>query len=131
MSRFHRLHLSQQASIGARRLALTVDLLLHGCDVGEDELELEGLKRSERVGVPRHLGVHECTHDEEKGVDLADPAEESVAETLSGRRTGDEPGDVDHLDSGAHDLSALAHLERVRRGDGQAGRRSPPTSRSS
>ena len=47
--------------------------------------------------------VFEAAHDLHDGVDLADVAEELVAETLARARAFHEAGDVDELDRGRDD----------------------------
>ena len=90
-----------------RRLSIWLSTV---ASVGEHQLQLEDAEVGERVGVAGHVVVLEGPQHQADGVGLADAGQEAVAETLPGRRPGDQAGDVDELDGGVHDLAAGAHL---------------------
>ena len=74
------------------------------------QLELDDAEVLERVGRAGHVVVGEGPQHEDDGVDLADVAEEAVAEALALAGPLDQPADVDELHGGRHDVLALAHL---------------------
>ena len=91
------------------RLATLVDLLLEGFEIGIDEFDLEGRELIEGVRGPVDVIVSKGTQDEDDRVDLADVAEETVAESLTLGRSLDQAGDVDELHRRRHDGSAVRH----------------------
>ena len=101
--------LPRQRLVGLGRLPPAIELALCAREIGEHELELERVEVVERVGAAGNLGVLEGTQHEHDGIDLADAGQEPVAQPLTGGRARDEPGDVDQLDIGVHDLARLAH----------------------
>ena len=62
------------------------------------------------IGAADDVGILEGAQHEHHGVDLADAAQEAVAEAFSRGRPGHEGGDVDELDGGRHHLARLAQL---------------------
>ncbi len=70
----------------------------------------------ERVGRAGDVVVGEGPQHEHDGVDLADVAEELVAEALALAGALDQAADVDELHGGRHHVLALAHRGEARRG---------------
>ena len=79
-------------------------------EVGEHQLELEGVEVGRGVGVAGHRRVFERPQHEEDGVAVAQRAEEPVAEALAGARALHQRGDVDDLEAGVHELLGVRHL---------------------
>ena len=143
-------HLVEQRLVALGGLAALLDLVLDGLEVGVGELELHDAEVLERVGRAGHVVVGEGPQHEDDGVDLADVAEELVAEALALAGPRHQAADVDELHGGRHDVLALAHLgqrvepvvghpghadvgvgggERVGRGERAAARRARCTAR--
>ena len=66
----------------------------------------------ERIGGTGNVVVDERTQDEDDCINFANVGEELVAETFALTCTLDETTDVDHLDSGVHDVLCLGHLRQ-------------------
>ena len=90
--------------------ALTIEAPLHRREVGEHELELEGLEVAAGIGVARHRRIVEGAEHVEDGVAVTQRAEEPVPEALAGARALDQRGDVDDLEAGVHELLGVRHL---------------------
>ena len=99
--------------VALRRPLLAVQAALDRRQVGEHELELEGVEVGARVGVAGHRGVFEGAQDVEDGVAVAQGAEEAVAQPLSGARALHQRGDVDDLEAGVHELLGVRHLAQA------------------
>ena len=102
------------------------ELRLDRVDVGQHQLELEGVQVVEGVGAAHHVVVLEGPQHQHDGVDLADAGQEAVAQALARRRPGHQPGDVDELEGGRHDLLRLAHLGQRASAGGRAPGRCRP-----
>ena len=91
--------------------------LLHHLQIRQCQLGVDHLLVAQRVDPAvdmDHVRGGEAAHDVHDGVDLADVAQELVAETLSGARPLDEAGDVEELDGGRSHPLGREHLgERV------------------
>ena len=115
-------HLVEERPVALGGLAALLDLGLDRLEVGVGELELDDGEVLQRVGRTGDVVVREGPQHEDDGVDLADVAEELVAQPLPLARPRDEPADVDELHGRGHDVLALAHLgERVEAGIGHPG----------
>src|ERR1017187_2695518 len=90
--------LDQRLLVAALRLLLgLVDPLLHGLEVGQDQLGRDDLDVSDRVDRAHGMdavGVLEAAHDAHDRIHLADRRKERVAEALPLARAGDETRDV-------------------------------------
>ena len=109
-----RVDLTDEGLVALGRLASPIELLLRAREIGERELELEGVQVVDRVGAADHVLVDERPQHVHDRVDLADAAEEPVAQALALGRAPLQPRDVDELGCGVHDLARRAHhRERV------------------
>jgi hypothetical protein len=90
---------------------------LDGCQVGQHQLELQSGEVVGRIGVTAAGGGHrrvlEGPQDVDEGVDLAQAAEEAVAEAFAGAGSLGQGGDVDELHAGRHDLAGLRHVGQL------------------
>ena len=117
------------ASLSSPRTFFCVgdEAALEAVEVGEHQLGLDRLGVAHRIDRALDMGdvaVLEAAQHMGDGVDLADVAEELVAEALAVRRAAHQAGDVDELELGRHDLRRLAELARrmSSRGSGTATR---------
>ena len=100
---------------GLDHLARLVAALLHGFQVGEDKLEVDG--RNIVRGVDPAVDVNdvfilEAAHHVHDRVHLADMAQELVAQALAAARALDEARDIDELDCGGSGLLGVIHLRQ-------------------
>ena len=71
--------------------------VFQGLDIGQHQLDLDRLDVRDRVDGPRHMddvGILEASDDLDDRLDLADMAEELVAEPFTLARPLDDPGDI-------------------------------------
>ena len=87
-----------------------VPSLFGTCEIGERQFDLDHPQVLEGILRPRDVVVAERPQDEHDRVDLANVAEEGVAESFALARTFDEPADVGELHGGVNRLLALRHL---------------------
>ena len=95
----------------ARPLGQRFGPAFHAFEVGEQELGLDGLDVAQRVDRALDMGdaaALVAAHHMGDGVDLADVAEELVAQPLAPAGAAHQAGDVDELDLGRH------HARRTR-----------------
>ena len=88
-------------------LLALVDAALHHLDVGHDQLQVDDVDVTQRIGAALDVGdiaVLEAANHMDDGVGGADVAEELVAQTLALAGALDETGDVDELDDGGGGL---------------------------
>ena len=106
--------LTRDRLVELRRLAPPFELRLGARGICEHELELERRQVVERVAAADDVRVDEGSKHVQHGVDLADAAEELVAQPLARVRALLDAGDVDELCGRVDDLLRLAHRgERV------------------
>ncbi len=97
----------------------TLDLLhpaFDGGQVGQQQLRVHRADVGQRVQRLRnvgHVGVLEAAHHHRDGVDVADVAQELVAQPGPLARAGHQPGDVHELDGGRHDLVGLDQRRQI------------------
>ncbi len=85
-------------------------------DVGEDELEIDGLNVAHgvvRALVADDVGIIKAADDVNDGVRVADVAEKLVAETFALRRALDKTRDIHELDRGGGVFLRLVHLREI------------------
>src|SRR5262249_123202 len=95
----------------ARSFGLAIGALLHGGEVGEDQLGVDDLDVAHGIDVARdvmNVAVLKTAHDLHDRIDLADVAEELVAEPFARARAFHEPRDVHELDRRRNDLLRAA-----------------------
>ena len=98
---------------GLGDLAGAVHALLHGLQVGVDQLEVDGLHVTHGIDGAVDVGdvfVLKAADDVHDGVHLADVGEEFVAQTLAARRAAHQARDVHKLDDGGGVLFGVVHL---------------------
>ena len=103
------------------------DALLEAFEVGEHQFGLDRLGVGDRIDPALDMGdvaVLEAAQHVDDRVDLADIAEELVAEPLALRGAAHQPGDVDELELGLDHLRRFGDLARSvsSRGSGTATR---------
>lgn len=84
-------------------------------DVGEDELEIDGLNVAHgvvRALVADDVGIIKAADDVNDGIGVADIAEELVAETFALRRALDKTRDIHELDRGRGCISSAGTSPR-------------------
>ena len=109
-----------QRPVGSGRLAAPVEPPLDRLEVGQRQLDLDDAQVLERVGRAGDVVVVERPQHEHDGVDLADAAEEPVAEALALAGALDQAADVDHLHRGVHDVLGSSTSRPGGRGAGRA-----------
>jgi len=108
--RLHGRDLPLEHRVVAGHLPALDDLGVHRVDVGQDQLQLQGVQVVEGVVATHHVVVGERPQHHHDGVDLADAGQEPVAHALARRRPGHQPGDVDELQRGSDHLLGPGHL---------------------
>ena len=101
--------------LAADQLLQRDDAPLQAVEVGEHQLGLDRLDvgdRIDRVADMRHVRIVEAAHHMRDRVDLADVAEELVAEPLAFRSALYEARDVHEGEPGRDDLGRLAELRQ-------------------
>ena len=109
-SAFERRHFAGEGLVLLRSLAPPFELRLRARGVGQHELELERGQVVEWVAATDDVRVLERAQHVQDRVDLADAAEELVAEPLPRVRALLDAGDVSELRGGLDDLLRGAHL---------------------
>jgi hypothetical protein len=102
---------------GLGGLGLAILAFLHGGQIGEDQFGIDDLDVADgidRAGDVMDIGILKAAHDLDDGIDLADVAEELVAEPFTGAGAFDESGDVHKLDGGRHELLGTGELAQGR-----------------
>ena len=106
-------------------LSSAVDAPLEAVEVGQHQLGLDDLGVAQRIDAALdvgHVGIVEAAQHVDDGVDLADVAEELVAEPFARGGAAHQAGDVDELELRRDDLRRLGDARRalqplVRHGD--------------
>ena len=96
-----------------RDLAGAVHALLHGFQVGVDQLQIDGFHITDGIDRAVHVGdvfVLKAAHNVHNGVHLADVGQELIAQSLALGRAAHQTGDIDKLDDGRGDLFGIIHL---------------------
>ncbi len=102
--------LGEQLLVPLGLLARLVERALQRAEIGEHQLGVDGGDVPQRVDAAvdvDHVRRLEAAHHVEDGVDLADVAEELVAQALARARAAHQAGDVDDAHGGREDLLAL------------------------